>query len=107
MSDLVPFDWCLSKIRCKVFGLQTFVVTLYTFDESADLINAERYKQFLEQHMLPSRQLLFQRRRWLFQQDKFCMCPNTYNLLSGHCQTALNISARVRVLRIHDKLINK
>ncbi len=32
-------------------------------------MSAERYIQVLEQHMLPSRQLLFQGRPYAFQQD--------------------------------------
>lgn len=40
-------------------------------------VNAERYIQVLEQHMLPSKQRLFQGRPCLFQQDTFCTRYNS------------------------------
>uniref|UniRef100_A0AAY5JYK7 Tc1-like transposase DDE domain-containing protein n=1 Tax=Esox lucius TaxID=8010 RepID=A0AAY5JYK7_ESOLU len=54
-------------------------------------INVEQYIQVLEQHMLPSRLRLFQRRPWLFQQDN--AKPH-----SAHITTAWHCSKRVQVL---------
>ncbi len=57
-------------------------------------MNAERYIKVLEQHVLPSRQCVFQGRPCLFQQDN--AKPHTAAI-----KTAWVRSRRVRVLNWH------
>ncbi len=49
-------------------------------------MNAERYIKVLEQHMLPSRRLLFQGRPWVFQQDN--VKPHTAAITTAWVQVS-------------------
>jgi len=67
--------------------------------------NAERYIKFLEQHMLPSRQRLFQGRPWVFQQDN--ANPHTAAITTAWLRNSFETCSRHHIwneLILHLKL---